>query len=319
VSLIHKATGDELVVNNNGRSLCQTTYFDGEEHTLGHIDSQVVAEGPVLARVRVSGTAAGIRVISFVTVYAELDRVDFDVRIGKPVRTEQERLCHVFPVLRGGAELRIETTGAVIRPYAQPEGDLLPGADTRRFAVQGFVDTSLPEGPGVTIAPIDTFALRMDLDPITFEAVGNDQNYREVVQDQHGVTEFRFRYALRAHAGAYDGREAFAWSRSVASPLARSLGRLPRREAGSAGIRIDPGRTVATCLKPADGGASGGTILRLWETAGLSGPLRIDLDGYSRAVRTDLLERDTGTLQIADGSVSLGLPAHGFACIRLLP
>ena len=102
-------------------------------------------------------------------------------------------------MFRQGTKVRVETTAAVIRPYPQPEGDLLPGADTRRFAVQGFVDVSLPEGPGMTIAPLDAFALRMDLDPLSFEALGNDQNYRESIRDQHGVTDFRFRYSLRAH------------------------------------------------------------------------------------------------------------------------
>jgi hypothetical protein len=53
--------------------------------------------------------------------------------------------------------------GAVERPKLQPEGDLLPGADTRRFAVQGFVDTSVPGGPGVTVVPLESFALRRDL------------------------------------------------------------------------------------------------------------------------------------------------------------
>ncbi|MEK7994118.1 MAG: hypothetical protein AAB403_09975, partial [Planctomycetota bacterium] len=53
-----------------------------------------------------------------------------------------------------------------------PAGDLLPGADTRRFAVQGFIDASSPGGPGVTIAPLDAFMLRLDLDPLMFEALG---------------------------------------------------------------------------------------------------------------------------------------------------
>ena len=211
---------------------------------------------------------------------------------------------------------RFETTGAVIRPRPQPEGDLLPGADTRRFAVQGFVDVSMPGGPGVTIAPLDAFVVRRDLEPLTFEALGNDQNYKEVIRDQHGVREFRFRYALRAHSGPYRGAEAFAWSRSVASPLLAVRGHLPLPEQALPGVAVDPARAIATCLKPAE---EQGQILRLWETAGQSGPLSLQVHGYRRAMRTDLLERDREELRIANGKVTLDLPAHGLAGVRLLP
>jgi len=218
--------------------------------------------------------------------------------------------------LGDGAVVRIETTGAVIRPKPQPEGDLLPGADTRRFAVQGFLDASLRDGPGVTIAPLDAFVLRTDLGPLAFECLGNDQNYREVVQDQGGVTEFRFRYALRAHAKGYDQAEALAWSRSVATPLLVAAGQA-RGETPS--IQVDPARAIATCLKPADDPKAGGVILRVWETAGRSEPLEVVVSGFSKAVRTDLLERDQEELKIVGGRVSLPIRPHGFAALRLLP
>jgi len=318
-SLIHKATGAELAVGGRGRGLCQTICFDGQEHKLTGVTSEVVAQGPVLARLRVSGTSASIGVSNLVTVYADLDRVDFDVRVTRPPTAQEERLCHLFPVRRDGAVLRVETTGAVLRPQPQPEGDLLPGADRRRFAVQGFLDASLPDGPGVTIAPLDAFVLRLDLEPITFEALGNDQNHREVVQDQHGITEFRFRYALQAHVGGYQGAQAFAWSRSVATPLLAAPGRIAQGAAGRYAIALDPARVLATCLKPADGDAAGGCILRLWEVAGQSGPVEVSLRGYRAARRTDLLERDLEEVPIVRGKAKLDVRAHGFAALRLLP
>jgi hypothetical protein len=318
-SIVHKATGMELVAGKNGRTLGQTVYFDGKEHLLTSVTSEPVADGAVFARLRLGGSAAGITVVNYVTVYADLDRVGFDLRITKPVTTKQERLCQVFPVMRDGATLRIETTGAVIRPRPQPEGDLLVGADTRRFAVQGFVDVSAPKGPGVTIAPIDAYALRMDLDAITFEALGNDQNYNEVVRDQHGVTEFRFRYSLRAHAGPYNQAEAVAWSRSAACPLLAAPGRLAGGQDVGAAITVDPARAIATCLKPAEGDASGACLLRLWETAGQVGPISIGVKGYTRAVQTDLLERDIRELPIAQEKLNIDLRAFGFGAVRLVP
>jgi len=63
------------------------------------------------------------------------------------------------------------------------------------------------------------------------------------------------------------------------------------RGAVGPGVRIDPARAVATCFKPAEGD-SAGLILRFQETTGRSGPLRIQFQGYRKAVQTDLLERD---------------------------
>ena len=310
-SLIYKPTGTEIVTGK-GHSLCQTVYFDGEEHKLSDVKSKVVAVGNVLARLKITGTASDIKVTNFITMYADLDRVDFDIRINKPVTTKEERLCQVFPILWDDAVLRIETTGAVICPKTQPEGDLLPGADTRRFAVQGFVDASTPDGLGVTIAPLDAFVLRLDLDPITFEALGNDQNYREVVKDQNGVTDFQFRYSLRAHTGGYNEAKAFAWSRSVANPLLTAIGSIDE-QAGN--IVVPSERAIATCLKPAE---DDGYIMRLWETGGQSGEVEFTVKGYRKVIQTDLLERDQEKIPIIDGKVKLNINAHSFVSLRFI-
>jgi hypothetical protein len=279
---------------------------------LTSIKSEAVADGPVLARLRVTGIIEGACITNFMTVYTHLDRVDFDLHITKPAATEEERLCQVFPILRDGATLRIETTGAVIRP----ELDLQPGADTRRFAVQGFIDASLPDGPGVTIAPLDAFVLRLDLDPITLEALGNDQNYREVLHDQNRETDFRFRYSLRARTDGYSNAEAFTWSRSVSIPLLNTMGFIEPGPTDRYSIGVDPNRAFATCLKPAD---ENGHITRLWEVGGKSGLISVGIEGYRRAFRTDLLERDIEELRVANGRTNVELCSYGFAGLRLIP
>jgi alpha-mannosidase len=316
-SLIHKASGKELVVPGKGRGMCQTVYFEGKEHLLGDLKSEVVAAGPVLARLRITGTAAGIEVVNFVTVYADLDQVDFDLRITKPVTTKENRLSQVFPILPEGAALRIATTGAVIRPRPQPQGDLLPGADTRRFAVQEFLSAAGDE-LSVTIAPLDAFVARLDLDPVSIEAVGNDQNYKEVIKDQNGVTQFRVRYSLRADAKPFQEGSAYTFSRAAATPLVAVLGRVGTKPDGLPAITVDPARAVATCLKPADDPDAGGVILRLQEVAGQSGPAGIALKGYRKVVQTDLLERDVKEVPIVNGKATLELRPHGLCALRLI-
>ena len=139
-SLVHKPTGRELVVPRKGRTLGQTVFFDGEEHTLKDVQSEVGHRGPVCARLRTEGTVGNIKVATDYTLFAERDLVSVALLIRKPVSTKEQRLCHVFPVVREGATVRVATPGAVVRPQRQPVGDLLPGADVRRMAVQEFVD-----------------------------------------------------------------------------------------------------------------------------------------------------------------------------------
>ncbi|MGD0578970.1 MAG: glycosyl hydrolase-related protein, partial [Bryobacteraceae bacterium] len=311
-SLVDRTLNRELVVPGP-RALGQTVYFDGREHAVTNVQCESAAAGPVLARLKVTSAIDDIRITTLITLYADLDQVDFEYLIHKPVTLAEQRLTHVFPVLVPGAVERIETTGAVLRPLPSPAGDLLPGADPNRLAVQGFVDASLPQGPGVTIAPLEAFALRPDLDAISFEALGNDQNYKESAHDQNGQTDFRFRYSLRSHAAGFDQADTVAWSRAAATPLLVAAGRLPR--APLRGVDVDPRRAFVTAWKPADGE---GLILRLWETAGQAAPLVLRLHGFKTAVATDLLERDLHALPVRSGQVSVDLRAYGFAAIRLL-
>jgi alpha-mannosidase len=306
-----------LLAAGQSRTLCQTVYFDGQEHRLDQVRIEPLAAGPVFARLRITGVTTGLTVENLVTVYAELDRVDFELRVTKQPSANQERLCQVFPLLGRDTTLRAASSGAVVRPRPQPAGDLLPGADAKRFAVQEFVDVATADF-SVTLVPHDAFALRLDLDTLAFEALGNDQNYREVLRDQDGQTQFRFRYSLRASARGYRASEAIAFARSAAAPLGWKAGRLAGPGAYLPRIEIDSARAIATCLKPTDDPQVDGLFLRLWETAGQPGPLRIGVAGFSQAVAADLLERDRSPLAIRDGAVEVDLKPHGYAALRLV-
>jgi len=160
--------------------------------------------------------------------------------------------------------------------------------------------------------------LRLDDDTMVFEALGNDQNWREVCQDQNGETQFRFRYSLRAHAPGYDNAGAVAWSRAIQAPMVAARGRLPGALLNHPFFEVDPTRGVATCLKPADERGRSEAVARIWETRGQTGPLAIQVPGLKRAVVTDLLERAAGEPLGADGAAILSLRGHGFTGVRLL-
>jgi hypothetical protein len=316
-SLVHKASGQELLNGDSGRSLCQTVFDDGQERRLSDVECQPQL-GPVCGEMRVTGRLGDLRVTNVITLFTALDRVDFDVRLEKPATTNEQRLLHFFPIGQGVRDLRIETTAAVLRPQLQPDGDLMPGADLRRFAVPGFVDYSPPGHIGVTVAPLDAFMLRLDQGALAFEALGNDQNWKEVTQDQDGVTHFRFRYSLCAHAPGYDNAAVLAWSRRAAAPLTLAPGRLPKKWLDHPYLGVDPMRALVTCMKPADDGAPDQTIVRLWETSGRNGVVLLAAPGYRTAHETDLLERERKALAVKQGKVSLNARGFGFSALKLI-
>jgi hypothetical protein len=316
-SLVHKASGQEVLNAASGRSLGQTVFNDGQAHRLSDVECQTQL-GPVYGEMRVTGHIGDLRVTNVITLYTALDRVDFDMRLEKPPTTNEQRLLHFFPIGDDSRDLRIETTAAVLRPQLQPDGDLLPGADLRRFAVQGFVDCSPPGRIGVTVAPLDAFMLRLDQGALAFEALGNDQNWKEVTQDQDGVTHFRFRYTLRAHAPGYDNAAALAWSRNVAAPLTVASGRLPKKWLDHPYLEVDAMRALVTCMKPADDGAPNQTVVRLWETSGRTGVVELAAPGYRTARETDLLERERAALMVKQGKVLLNARGYGFSAIKLI-
>ena len=316
-SLVHKASGQELLSGGSGRSLCQTVFHDGQERVASDVQCEIQL-GAVCGEMRVTSRSGDLRVTNIITLYAALDRVDFDVRLEKPPTTNEQRLLQFFPIGHGPHDLRIETTAAVLRPQMQPDGDLLPGADVRRFAVQGFVDCAPPGRVGVSVAPLDAFMLRLDQGALAFEALGNDQNWKEVVQDQDGVAHFRFRYSLRAHAPGYDNAATLAWSRSATAPLVLAFGRLPHRWLDRPHLEVDSARALVTCLKPADDGAPDRAVARLWETSGRTGAVLLAAPGYRAARETDLLERERGGLVVKQGKVSLSARGYGFSAIELI-
>ena len=56
----------------------------------------------MLARLAIHGTTSDIKHQTFITIYADIDRVDFDFRIDKPVTTREQRLCHAVCLSREG-------------------------------------------------------------------------------------------------------------------------------------------------------------------------------------------------------------------------
>jgi Glycosyl hydrolases family 38 C-terminal beta sandwich domain len=308
-SLVHRASGAELRVGP--RNIGETVWWAGREHPLRVTGHEVLAHGPVLTRIAQYASAPGLEITTLVTVYPAFDHVDLEVRIHKTQFERLERVTQVFPVGAADAIPVVQTPGALIRLALAPAGDLHPGADQSRIASDGFVQTTHPNGL-VSVANLESFLLRPDLEPLSFECLGNDQNAAEVSHDQGGERDFCFRYRLRFDpAGTPIGNVA-RWAAEFQHPLMLLEG-----AANFPAVQIQPDstRTVSQALKPALDGR--GLILRVWEVSGSGEPVQVNVRGFSSVSVCDLLERDLLTLEIGDDVVRVPIRGWGFAAIRL--
>ena len=297
-SLIHKPTGRELVVRGKGRTLGQTVFYDGREHVLTETQSQILALGPVVAILRTKGSVAGIEVSIFIAVYADLDQVDLSVTVKKPTSTQQQRLCQTFPVLREGMTLS--------RCYARRRGSA-ETASGRGSHARSRCATFRRAGVHRRVGQ----RLRHHHRSATPSRCGSILSRSR--SRRWGTTRTTKRYpGTKTARGSFRSPMRFTLMPAnitsptrmpgvggAAQPLIAMVGCL--RDVSRLRIIVDPARAIATCLKPADGPEPEGVILRLQEVGGKSGPLAIGVEGCTKAMQTDLLERDLKPLPIEGG------------------
>ncbi len=70
-----------------------------------------------------------------------------------------------------------------------------------------------------SIATLESYLLRPDLEPLSVECLGNDQNSPEVSHDQGGYRQFRFRYRLRFDPAGTPLAPIAQWAANFAHPL----------------------------------------------------------------------------------------------------
>jgi hypothetical protein len=274
-SLVHRASGAELRIG--AENLGETRWWAGRDLPLCVTGCELLAHGPVLTRLAQHAEGDGLRVTQSFSVASE------------------------------GAVPLVHTPGALLKLAVAPEGDLHPGADQSRVAIDSFVRAG-----NVSVFPREAFLLRPDLPGLTFECLGNDQNAPEVSHDQGGERHFRFRYRVRFDDGATAIGEIARRAAELAHPITVLSGRSAFPDVS---IQPDASRAVSLCLKPALDGR--GLILRLWEVSGSDEPLGVRLTGFSRATACDLLERDGAELPLIEGAVALPIRGWGLGALRI--
>jgi len=315
-SIVHKATGRELLDPKAPFPFSQYVY-EGYEKIEGvgwhgspykgkgtgklvpRTVEWIVESGPVCDRLVVRGTlqipgfpvqiGETKEVVRTVTVWKDLDRIDCEVSLIGKTETAVAEAGHVaFPFGIPDGKFRLELLGAVTDPVA----DIQEAGNRDTYSVQHWIDVADAKG-GVTWATIDAPIVSLgDIRIFSWDAgyvPARSHIYSSVLNNGWSTNfqefqggDFRFRFALRGHAGA-EPEARFGWE--VASPL---LVRQVLKGEGKLGpatsfFEVGPANVVLVNAKRAEDGK--GWVIRLFETAGKRTEARIRCGAAPAAAR----------------------------------
>ncbi|MSU25139.1 MAG: hypothetical protein EXS32_15135 [Opitutus sp.] len=272
-----------------------------------------------------------------VRLYAGVKRIDVInelrhvgvLHASKSANRYRDNLFFAFPFKVDGFTARAEQAGGVVRPH----DDQLRWGSHDYLAANRWVDVSNARF-GVTMAvhnaPIVHFGgiryneLSINYKPSNSHLYSFAWSNRMAglftlcADDMNG----RFAYSFTSHAGDWNSGATTRFGWAVASPLearvvaAQQNGPLPARTASF--LAIDAPNVQLTVLK--DSGVPGrGWTLRLVETEGkgVSATIEVGQFGVDAAARCDLVENDTGPLEVRNGKVTVPLEPFGFATVRI--
>ena len=329
---VYMTAGDNPIPEEGSYQLYRGVSLAGmEERRARLLSIKPGACGPVFAELHVHSAIGEIQIESTLRVYADLDRLDIDNHVYKPVSVEKQELDFIFPFLVPDCQARYETPGAIISPAEEQ----LPGAGLAWTVVRHFVDLYNEEF-GVTFSTADSGvvefghrttgedpqALHLGNGTLLAIALQNCIDWNESIHDQHGETNFTFRYSLRGHSAGFDPLEAihFGWEdnndlRAMLLPANQPDG-LPVQ--AHSFITVSPENVLLTTLKIAE---EDGLIARLWECSGRDTIATIQVKGLgvlSAAQRTDMLEENLENLQLEGDQTTVMVPGRGIVTVRLL-
>jgi hypothetical protein len=264
------------------------------------------------------------RLVSEVTVWNDLKRVDFANRLTKTLTYKKEGVYFAFPFAGQKPTFRYEVPAGVVCANTE----MLPGACYDWFTVQHFVEVESAAGAVAWATPDAPLVCFQDINrgkwqsPIEFKNghvfayVMNNYWHTNYKAGQDG--EFLFRFALTSRAKT-DAAASAAFGAAVASPLVAAAveggpGGVLAPGAGSLAAVAEPNvRLVAA--KRAETGA--GLVLRLWEVGGRATTAHVRLPQMkpTKATACNLVEEPQGALEIEDGAISVPVRGRGLATV----
>ncbi len=264
------------------------------------------------------------RIISEVTVWNHLRRVDIINRFTKTQTYDKEAVYFAFPFAADKPTFRYQCPAGIVNANT----DMLPGACLDWFAVQHFVEIESGDAAIAWATPDAPLACFQDINrgkwlralPMTtghlFAYTMNNYWHTNYKPGQGGDLVFRFSITSRAKADN-TASTRFGWAASnplVAVPVeGQPKGRLP---AGSASfVDIAEPNVLLIGAKQSEQGA--GLVLRLWEVSGrpTTAHVRLDHLPIRRATACNLVEEQLNKLKIKDRVVAVPLRGSGLATV----
>ena len=264
------------------------------------------------------------KLVSEVTVWNDLKRVDLANRLTKALTYKKEGVYFAFPLAGEKPTFRYEVPAGVVNANT----DMLPGACYDWFTVQHFVEVETAGGAVAWATPDAPLVCFQDLNrgkwqsPVqmknghVFAYVMNNYWHTNYKAGQDG--DFLFRFALTSRAKA-DAALSARFGAAVASPLlavpveAQADGPLPA--AGASLVEVAEPNVLLVAAKQADSGD--GLVVRLWEVGGQATTAHVKLPQAKpkKATACSLVEEPQGDLQIKDGTIAVPIRGRGLATV----
>jgi hypothetical protein len=229
------------------------------------------------------GLAKGIAIV--ITLPRHQPYVDVEWRVTDKTPDpipEGGWLCFPFAVTQ--PQFRLGRLGGPI----DPAKDIVPGANRHYFCLNSGLTLSSKEGPGIGLCPIDSSCVslgepglwRFSLDylpkdPSVFVNLYNNEWNTNFPEWQDGSWSSRVRFWVNRGSALADTLVVPSWDARL--PLLAATadgppGKLPKQMKG---LSLSRSGVLVTAFGQNPDGA--GTLLRLWEQSGQTGPCRVRL------------------------------------------
>jgi hypothetical protein len=282
---------------------------------LGNLGERMIIE---------SAGAMAPRIVTEVTVWNDLRRVDIVNRLTKTQTYEKEAVYFAFPFAADRPTFRYECPAGIVNANT----DMLPGACLDWFAVQHFVEIesgdaavawATPDAPLVCFQDINRGRWLREL-PMKkghlYAYVMNNYWHTNYKPGQGGDHVFRFSITSRAKSDN-TASARFGWAAShplLSVPVeSQSHGQLPGGAASL--VEIAEPNVLLIGAKQAEQGS--GLVLRLWEVSGQSTTAHVRLNHlpFRRATACNLVEERQGNLKIKNNMIAVPLKGSGLATV----
>ena len=266
------------------------------------------------------------RLVTEVTVWNHLRRVDIVNRLNKTQTYDKEAVYFAFPFAAAKPVFRYECPAGIVNANT----DMLPGACLDWFTTQHFVEIesgdaaiawATPDAPLVCFQDLNRgkWLRKLPLDTGHLYAyVMNNYWYTNYKPGQGGEHTFRFSITSRAKADN-TASARFGWAASnplFVRPASGNPGGPLSAPAGSL-VEIAEPNVILIGAKQADAGKS--LVLRLWELSGRPATAHVRLAQLSarKALVCNLVEEPQGSLEIKDNVIAVPLRGSGLATVLI--